>query len=820
MASRFPISEFLARIQKENRCFRVGAVLAGNQIKVIRQMNYGQTWMADSRTKEAVADMERQRPKERTSKRNLYRALELIDNLIFSESKGARRNAARRVIVVPTTRKIKDIKLRNAVANLLEDRVAIIAVALAEGKKEEVRYITNDENRIIFGNSLRDLNSNSVTRDVIDLLRNPDKKRVSPINKVAFSLRNIQPDFVAEEDLCEYTADIAFLVDSSNSIKLDYDKQLFFVQRIARRFGLSETGTHAAVVIFSDIGYVKLTIKLKDFYDVEKFNQAVANSPFYGWRTRIDLGLQVVKDELFTVAEGARPNMKRLLFLITDGKQNPKKDKKTGEIYDPLPLSKTLIKDGVDIFAVGIGTNYDRAEMIAITQDESRVYNAADIEDLVSDKFVKDFAKKTCSEPGKLNPTMSSNGTGCCCCGSKVYINIFQAGTGPNYVMQGAEVTQYGNTADTVTAMMHPESMSKIPAGRGMSKMDLMNVIKNSLGKTDKKLADSITKMLEQSTSLRKRRSLDSFPDRLPRFSEILKVAKLSGCNKFILALENYGITDEISGHVSKNKTVTLFCPVDKALENITLYPSDKFKKAQIRELLRHHVAIKQDSFGTMYHSMLNRGHIVLHPKHMGNQVSWTVEDSNIKFSLYDGQHGEIVVIDKVITPPLTSLMQTLKSHPQLTHMYKLMNKVGGLDGLLRSDNVEKLCFKHDLCVRMSQEMRERMKEALKFKQITLLVPSDQIFEAMGKWDTLKLYSNAEKRRDFMRRHIYLGCINKDTLTSEVNLLAQPIESQNAVAVLHSHNGVAMVTDAEDKTYKLTESIRVKEGIILVEDIV
>jgi len=435
-------------------------------------------------------------------------------------------------------------------------------------------------------------------------------------------------------------------------------------------------------------------------------------------------------------------------------------------------------------------------------------------------KFVKDFAKKTCSEPGKLNPETSNNGTGCCCCGSKVYINIFQAGTGPNYVMQGAQVTQSGNTADAVTAMMHPESMKKIPAGSGMNKNDLMNIIKNSLGKTDQKLAETISRMLQQSSLSRKRRSLDSFPDRLPRFSEILKVAKLSGCNKFIVALENYGITDEISGHVSKNKTVTLFCPVDKALENVTLYPSDKFKKAQIRELLRHHVAVKQDSFGTMYRSMLNRGHIVLHPKHMGNQVSWSVEDSNIKFSLYDGQHGEIVVIDKIITPPLTSLLQTLKSHPQLTHMYNLMNKEGGLDGLLRSNNIERLCFQRNLCVRMSQEMKDRIKEALKFKQITLLVPSDRIFEAMGKWDTLKLYSNAEKRREFMRRHIYLGCINKDTLTSEVNLLAQPMESENSIAVLHSHNGVAMVTDAEEKTYKLTESIRVKEGIILVEDIV
>ena len=106
----------------------------------------------------------------------------------------------------------------------------------------------------------------------------------------------------------------------------------------------------------------------------------------------------------------------------------------------------------------------------------------------------------------------------------------------------------------------------------------------------------------------------------MPRFSEILKVAKLSGCKKFIEAIEKYGITKEIDNYVAMNRTVTLFCPLDSALENFTLYPSDKVKKAHVREVLRHHVAVKHDSHGTMYHSVTKHGRIAMHPTFSNKQ--------------------------------------------------------------------------------------------------------------------------------------------------------------------------------------------------------
>jgi len=623
------------------------------------------------------------------------------------------------------------------------------------------------------------------------------------------------------------------LVDSSGSIKLDYAKELLFVQRLANRFVISETGTHAGVVIFSDIGYVKMTIKLNDHMDTKSFNEAVKKSPYYGWRTRIDLGFEVVEKELFNVKNGHRPNVKKVLFLVTDGKQNPKKDDRTGKAFDPVAASQIMVDNGVQIFGVGIGTNLDTHQLTNITRDRSKVYYAETIEELISDDFVKQVSTTTCEKSGKLEPDIkkgcNETGSCCCCCGSKVYINIFQEGTGPNYVLQGATVSQSDNSGP-VTAMGTPDGGTRVDVTNGVSKSKLIELLESAIpdnkvlvktlkGIIDEHMPDAAPRA--KNIPDRKRRSLESQTEQLPKFPEILKVAKLSGCGKFIEALEKHGITAEMDSYVDQHKTITLFCPLDSALGDYDLYPSDRFAKMKIRELLRHHVAVKHDGHGTMYRSMLNESHIALHPRHVNrNKVSWMVEESHIKFSLYDGNYGEVVIIDNVLTPPLFDMMQVIKYHPKLTHMYTLLTKFGGLKNLLKSNNIDKVCFKQNLCVQMADDMKQRMQQALLFNQFTLMAPSDDVFDKMNKWELLKIHSSAEKRKEFLRQHLYLGVLNKEQLTSEMHLIAQPVDAKDSIAVLHDNdNKESMATMPNDKTYRLSDSIRVKEGMVIVQEI-
>merc|ERR1711962_345316 len=838
----FPIKDIESKFF--NPCIRTSVVLVTDKIKVLKKLNCLKRaycgWNLASKWRQGLKNL----PKgiESESKAQLAEALSNVYDLVFAQGG---RPGAKKVVIVVTSTAPTDVSLKNAASDFLEEQGTLVAVGVGEGKEENLKVITQSTDRNIKLDNLEDLS----LEDKINLIKSkfdPNVKRLSVQHGVQFSdfavAEALETDFidaVAEEDKCKHIIDIAFLVDSSGSIKLDYDKELLFVQRIANRFGISETGTHAGVVIFSDepIGeFIKMTIKMNDFFDTKSFNNEVKKSPYFGWRTRIDLGFNVVENELFNVANGHRPNVKKVLFLITDGKQNPKKDRKTGEVFDPVAASQIMVDNGVQIFGVGIGTNLDTNQLNNITRDASKVYYAETIDKLISDDFVNEVSKKTCDKSGELKPdnkTTDCNKTDgcCCCCGSKVYINIFQSGSGPNYVLQGATVSQSGNHGP-VTAMGTPDGGTRVDVTDGMSKSKLMELLENAIpdnkalvrtlkGIIDEHMPDAGPSRAKNVPEGRKRRSLDSQTESLPKFPGILKVAKLSGCGKFIQALEKHGITAEMDKYVNQHKTVTLFCPLDSALEGIDLYPSDRFEKMKIRELLRHHVAVKHDSHGTMYRSMLNETHVALHPRHINrNKVSWMVEESHIKFSLYDGNYGEVVIIDDVLTPPLVEMMQVIKYHPKLTHMYSLLTKVGGLSDLLKSNNIEKVCFKQNLCVKMAEDMKLRMQQALKFSQSTLMAPSDDVFEKMDKWDLLKIKSIPEKRKEFLRQHIYLGILNKDLLTSEMNLLAQPVDEKDSIAVLHDNNKNTMATMPDDKTYKLTDSIRVKEGMVIVQDIV
>ena len=197
-----------------------------------------------------------------------------------------------------------------------------------------------------------------------------------------------------EKDPCTHIVDIAFLIDSSGSVKKYYEQEKFFVQRIASRFNIIEQGTHGGVVVFSSHGYVKTLIRFTDYLTTSSFNEAVENLPFYGYMTRIDRALELSHKELYTAEGKARPNVKKLLFLITDGRQNP--DNIGGVPLDPAKQADKLHLGNVQIYAVGVGPKVNLTELQRITRDPKKVYSVRDFEELTSNAFVYNVSKQLC----------------------------------------------------------------------------------------------------------------------------------------------------------------------------------------------------------------------------------------------------------------------------------------------------------------------------------------------------------------------------------------------------------------------------------------
>ena len=92
--------------------------------------------------------------------------------------------------------------------------------------------------------------------------------------------------------------------------------------------------------------------------------------------------------------------MKKIVFLITDGKQYPERNEETGEQFDPIAASQIMYDNKVSIFAVGIGKHLQKDQLERITRDPHRVFYSETFDKLISDEFVKSVSKESCYSGG------------------------------------------------------------------------------------------------------------------------------------------------------------------------------------------------------------------------------------------------------------------------------------------------------------------------------------------------------------------------------------------------------------------------------------
>lgn len=94
-----------------------------------------------------------------------------------------------------------------------------------------------------------------------------------------------------------------------------------------------------------------------------------------------------------------REDSTKVIFLITDGVQNPKEE--GGKVLDPVVSSQNLYDQGYLIFAIGVGEKIDRAELEAITRDPERVFIAKHPNELAGTSFVEEIVNQSCPVAGK-----------------------------------------------------------------------------------------------------------------------------------------------------------------------------------------------------------------------------------------------------------------------------------------------------------------------------------------------------------------------------------------------------------------------------------
>ncbi|KAK6180506.1 hypothetical protein SNE40_012649 [Patella caerulea] len=179
--------------------------------------------------------------------------------------------------------------------------------------------------------------------------------------------------------------DVLFLLDSSSSIWApDFQKQLEFVRQVVDKFDLGTNKTRVGVITFSDGVHPVIPL---DSYKQSEFDAKLMKIPYLTGGTSTSAAIQFVRRVGFA-GDKSRPEVARVAIVITDGQSR--------NLFETVEESRKAHKEGIYVFAVGVGRDVDDEEMMSIASDpdENFVFRVDDYNGLA--KIEKLLAVKTC----------------------------------------------------------------------------------------------------------------------------------------------------------------------------------------------------------------------------------------------------------------------------------------------------------------------------------------------------------------------------------------------------------------------------------------
>ncbi|ODM91664.1 Vitrin [Orchesella cincta] len=184
-----------------------------------------------------------------------------------------------------------------------------------------------------------------------------------------------------EAEPCFSDNDLVIVVDSSSSIgQVNYLSALEFAAKLATAW-VDNPNNRISVVIYSSS--VLSVIGLGEAVTVSQIRDRVYNATYLSGGTASDLGINAAVTEF---KNNARAVPKNMVFL-TDGSSNSPSL--------TLAAAQNALAAGIRSFSVGIGTNINQQELLAIAgNDSTHVFNTDGFEDLL--KLLQPVSRRVC----------------------------------------------------------------------------------------------------------------------------------------------------------------------------------------------------------------------------------------------------------------------------------------------------------------------------------------------------------------------------------------------------------------------------------------
>ncbi|XP_052439371.1 collagen alpha-1(XIV) chain-like [Carassius gibelio] len=227
----------------------------------------------------------------------------------------------------------------------------------------------------------------SLMLDIVEGLSRSVCERVSELNReISVNIHTCETPAIA---------DIVILVDGSRSIsRFSFKTVRSFLGMFVKAFAFGSDQTRIGLVLYSKDSWIEWNLNTHS--TKEAVIHAVKNLPYKGGYALTGLALTYILENSFKAESGSRPDVPKIVILITDGESRD----------DVLSPAQRLRDAGIELFAIGV-LNADKKKLIAISSppEETHVYHVRDVSLMLD--IVEGLSRSVCERVSELNREIS-----------------------------------------------------------------------------------------------------------------------------------------------------------------------------------------------------------------------------------------------------------------------------------------------------------------------------------------------------------------------------------------------------------------------------
>lgn len=179
--------------------------------------------------------------------------------------------------------------------------------------------------------------------------------------------------------------DLVFILDGSWSVEdVNFEIVKKWLVNITSSFNIGQKFTQVGVVQYSDDPV--LEIPLGKFASTKNLIEAMESIEYMGGNTRTGTAIKFAMDKLFDLSERSPLGISRIAVVLTDGKSQD----------EVLKAAEAARKKGVILFAIGVGSETEEAELRDIANKPSTTYVFSVVDYKAISRIIQVIRQKLC----------------------------------------------------------------------------------------------------------------------------------------------------------------------------------------------------------------------------------------------------------------------------------------------------------------------------------------------------------------------------------------------------------------------------------------